>query len=861
MSSFVPTRPARRLARLSAVAAWCFAATAGAATISGTVFEDRNYGGGAGRGLATAGGVTAGIAGVRVELYNGNTFVTSTTTDANGAYSFTYTGNAARTVRVVSGTLRSERANGATCTTCVAVQTYRTTGSGDTAVAVTNRVGGENPALVDAPSNTSSAALNTLTTATQTAQSIATFDPLSDSSVVTGADFGYSFSVVVNTQDPASCTPTGTNSTRYPCQGSLRQFIINANVLGGETALAQAGSGEIDGLTTSLPSGNDSSIFMIPTAQQTAGVAVITLSGALPTLTSTLTRLDATTQTVNIGDTNAGTLGTGGTVGVSAASLPLFQRPEVQLDAAAGGTVTVAGSSSAIHGFAIRQGYIALAGTGTTARNNLVGMTATGSSADVAGAAYGITFSATGVTIRNNFVTVNNSAIRSDGGGNNSVVSFNEVARPTSGHTATFDGILLINGASGTQIVSNLVRDQRGGGIELGFGAATDLYSNISVANNTVFRNGYNSGTTASTEPIGLVAYNLTGSNVVMSGNRIIDNAGPGLIVLNANGVIATQNVFSNNGGLAIDLDPNTRDPNGLGAGQGVTLNDSGDTDTGPNGLLNFPVITSAVIAGGELTVSGFARPGSAMELYVAQADPTGFGEGLTYLALLTEGSGSDLVATTGTYGPAAINGLAQGTDTTQRFAFRFPVPPGVAIGTRLTATATLGGQTSEFSGNVIVTGGPTLVHTKTVTLLSDPINGSTNPRSIPGSEQRYSILVTNQGAGAVDANSLSIVDAVPANTRLRVLDAGGPGSGPVQFVEGSPASTLTYSYISLGSTTDSLDFSNDGGVTWTYTPVADADGYDAAVTHVRVRPSGTMPGSSVAGNPSFELRLRVRVN
>ena len=831
-----------------------------AATISGTVFEDADYGGGAGRSFAAAAGT--GLPNVRVELYTaGGTFQAFTTTNAAGQYSFTYSGNAARVVRVVNGTVRSARTGGPACTTCVPVQTFVTTGSGNTAVAVTNRVGGENPALSDAASNTSSATLGSLTTATQTPQSIASFDPTANTSVVTDADFGFNFSTVVNLRDAASCAPSGTGSTFFPCQGALRQFIINANALGSEGALAQSGNGLIDGATAALPSGADSSIFMIPAARLNAsGVAEITLAAALPTLTSTLTRLDATTQTTNIGNTNAGTLGTGGVVGVDNLALPTFARPEVQLNGAAGGTVALSGSNSAIHGFALRQGYILLSGSNGTARNNLVGMTATGSSADASSGAYGITFSAPNATVRGNFVTVNNSSIRSDGGASNSVVSFNEVARPSSGHTNTFDGILLINGASGTQITANLVRDQRGGGIELGFGAATDVYSNITVSNNTVSNNGFDSGTTPSTERLGMVSYNYTGSNVVYSRNRVINNGGPGLVVLNANGTIATQNSFSGNGGLAIDLDPVTRDPNGLGVPNGVTLNDSGDTDTGPNGLLNYPVITSAVLAGGELSISGFARPGSAIELYLAAADPTGFGEGVTYLTLLGEGSGADLATTAGSYGPAAINGLAQGSDNTNRFAFRIAAPGGVSVGSRLTGTTTLGGQTSEFSGNVVVTGGPNLVHAKTVAVVEDPFNSTTNPKSIPGSVQNYTLRVTNQGTGPVDNDSLVVVDAVPVGTDLRVADLGAPGSGPVAFSNGTPSSALSYSFTALGNGLDSLDFSNDGGATWTYVPVPDANGFDPAVTHLRVRPLGTMAANTGAGDPWFELRFRVRV-
>ena len=119
---------------------------------------------------------------------------------------------------------------------------------------------------------------------------------------------------------------------------------------------------------------------------------------------------------------------------------------------------------------------------------------------------------------------------------------------------------------------------------------------------------------------------------MVFSRNLIRDNAGAGILVMSANGTTITQNSFSNNGGLSIDLDPRSIDPNGLGAPQGVTINDNGDSDAGPNGLRNFPVMVPASLIGTELSLGGFARPGSAIELYIAQADPTGFGEGLTYL-------------------------------------------------------------------------------------------------------------------------------------------------------------------------------------------------------------------------------------
>ena len=104
-------------------------------------------------------------------------------------------------------------------------------------------------------------------------------------------------------------------------------------------------------------------------------------------------------------------------------------------------------------------------------------------------------------------------------------------------------------------------------------------------------------------------------------------------------------------------------------------------------------------------------------------------------------------------------------------------------------------------------------------------------------------------------------MDAIPANTILYVLDAGTPGSGPVELINGTPASALTYTFSGLANGADNIDSSNNGGTTWTYVPTPDANGCDPAVTHIRVRPQGTMAGSGVGGNPYFEVRFRVRVN
>jgi len=67
----------------------------------------------------------------------------------------------------------------------------------------------------------------------------------------------------------------------------------------------------------------------------------------------------------------------------------------------------------------------------------------------------------------------------------------------------------------------------------------------------------------------------------------------------------------------------------------------------------------------------------------------------------------------------------------------------------------------------------------------------------------------------------------------LFVQDVGGAGSVPVAFTNGTPTSALTYTFCGLGNGADDVEFSNNGGTTWTHTPVANASGCDPAVTHI----------------------------
>jgi hypothetical protein len=148
----------------------------------------------------------------------------------------------------------------------------------------------------------------------------------------------------------------------------------------------------------------------------------------------------------------------------------------------------------------------------------------------------------------------------------------------------------------------------------------------------------------------------------------------------------------------------------------------------------------------------------------------------------------------------------------------------------------------------------PALALTKSSAPYSDPLNGTTNPKLIPGGVTEYTIVATSPAGYTVSNNTIVLIDATPINAELIVADFGGAGSGPAGFAAAS--SGLTYGFTSLASTTDNIDFSNNGGATWTYTPVADANGADPAVTNVRLRPQGAMAASASA---TFRLRYRIK--
>ena len=135
------------------------------------------------------------------------------------------------------------------------------------------------------------------------------------------------------------------------------------------------------------------------------------------------------------------------------------------------------------------------------------------------------------------------------------------------------------------------------------------------------------------------------GGTAAGAGNLIVNNPVGGLYS-DTSSVSFTLlgNTFDSNSNLAIDL-----------RGDGVTANDLGDTDTGPNNLQNYPEIGSVVSTGGNTTVTGTLRSNAnttyRLEFFSSPTgDASGYGEGQTYLGFVnvaTNSSGNASFSTT----------------------------------------------------------------------------------------------------------------------------------------------------------------------------------------------------------------------
>ncbi len=336
----------------------------------------------------------------------------------------------------------------------------------------------------------------------------------------------------------------------------------------------------------------------------------------------------------------------------------------------------------------IEGNFIGTGALGTAARGNGGGVAVLGSNNRIGG---------TEPTARNVISGNHNTGLGLFSGQNGSgnIVEGNYIGKDGAGTGA------LPNGAKGlgvfgqdnstiggtTDAARNVISGNAQGGIEVRDASGTTIRRNYVGVGAT--------GTPLGNSPGGLTfpgieiievnastANNTVGGDATEDGNVIAHN-GDGVRVFGdgATGNTILSNSIHDNGLLGIDL------AGGSETTQGVTANDDDDdVDDGPNDLVNHPEVVSAKRNGaGVTTVTGGldAAPNATLRVQFfanSQKDPSGYGEGKTYL-------GEQTVTTDGA-------GLAS-------LSFQTTQAP---VGTFVSATVAGDGGTSEFSEAVAVT-------------------------------------------------------------------------------------------------------------------------------------------------------------
>jgi hypothetical protein len=321
----------------------------------------------------------------------------------------------------------------------------------------------------------------------------------------------------------------------------------------------------------------------------------------------------------------------------------------------------------------------------------------------------------------------------------------------------------------GTDASLALDRGNTGAGVFLNAG-----FAGFAVSDNIIGSN-YD-GSIGDANEGNVIANNDTGINIM-----------PPVATATSTGNKISRNSIFGNAQLGIDL-----------GADGVTVNDDGDADAGVNDLFNAPVIATTQVAGGNLVITGFSRPGSVIEFYVSDGGispnplPGGFtksfGEGQTFLFRGQDDNTLDGVTdanvTTGTYDGSVEGTGTGGTRTENRFSFTVLItslPVTVTSGTRITAlayaTTTGSGNTSEFSGSVNTSALPV-----TLTSFKGRLNGDKAELTWTTAEE------INNSHFEIERSANG-----QAYTKVGTVKGNGGNNNVYQFTDNGPLSAINY--------------------------------------------------------------------
>ncbi len=344
------------------------------------------------------------------------------------------------------------------------------------------------------------------------------------------------------------------------------------------------------------------------------------------------------------------------------------------------------------NGNTVAGNYIGTDVTGQIALGNSIGGVSMWSGSP------GNTIGGSTVGARNVIASGNVGVLIADGSSNNTVQgNYIGLAADGSGLLGNQTGVYLHNGISTTPVTGNLIGTDGDGNNDafernvISGNSIGIMFEDAEVTANTIAGNyiGTDAGGTLNRGNTGSgvrfrngATSNTVGGTGSADGNLIAHNGSDGIEVENAAITSATflGNRIDSNSGSGIDL-----------ASDGVTANDAGDPDSGPNGLQNTPVLASALVRSGSTTIAGSINTNATTKLRIEffsspVGDASGYGEAGVFLGATS--------VTTDSSGNAHFNTTLSGT--------------AVTLGHVVTATATVDlgggafGPTSEFAANVV---------------------------------------------------------------------------------------------------------------------------------------------------------------
>jgi len=409
-------------------------------------------------------------------------------------------------------------------------------------------------------------------------------------------------------------------------------------------------------------------------------------------------------------------------------------------------------------------------------------------------------------------------------------------------------GIYLWQGSDGV-VTENTIASNVSHGIKV------EEWASANISNNTITDN-ISDGVLVSggSTNINVVANTITGND---SGIRVADAATDAISIM-GNSILGNTN-------LGIDLQSTTI---------GVTEpNDTLDTDSGFNRMMNFPIVASSSGSAVEGTVDTEATSVVRIELFENSAcDPSGFGEGETLVGVAT--------VTTDTGGnaafsiPYAASGGAIFTSTatlalsTSHFSecFVVPEPPfhgddgvftaratvtddeGLSDSVSFTATVTNAVPVVDAGAPVVIFEGATLTHDASFT---DAGTADTHTASVDWGDATVIAATVDQGAGTTSVTRAFDDEWGPFTLTLTVTDDdGGVGTDTTTITVLNALPVVVAGSNLLVNASDAIDTQvatfSDAGVLDTHTAMVDwGDGsaFDAGTLN---QSAGTVDGSHV---------------